>query len=192
MLDVRRSHLKAFGREPVDGEGRSFLAPLIVLFFFDTVTLANFALADAMRLLVDRYGQQAVLTPDVLSEVENGIAAGREKLEIVEALVADNQLTLIHPSARERRLKVHLLRHLGAGEASCIACAVDRAATVVTDDRAARATCADYRISVTGTIGILLAWVREGRLSDNEADEVLAKMVEQGFYSPVSSISCLH
>lgn len=159
--------------------------------FFDTVTLANFARADAMHLLVDRYGRRAVLTPDVLSELENGIAAGRSQLLTVEKLAADNQLATTCLTPEERQTKVPLLQSLGAGEASCIACAIHRGGIVVTDDRTARATCSDYGIPVTGTIGILLALVRDGTLPSSDVDTILAEMIRQGFYSPVASISCL-
>ena len=160
-------------------------------FFFDTVTLANFALADAMHLLVDRYGQGAVLPPEVLVEVDNGIAAGRQRLQVIEHLVANKQLTATQLTPEERRSKTLLLHSLGAGEASCIACAIHRQGIVVTDDRAARKACAEHDISVTGTIGILLALVREQTLSGDNADTLLAKMVKQGFYSPVVLITCL-
>jgi len=160
-------------------------------FFFDTVTLANFALADAMHLLVDRYGRRAVLTPDVLSELENGIATGRSRLLTIAKLAADNHLTVASLTPEERQTRIPLLQNLGAGGASCIACAIHRGGIVVTDDRAARATCSDYRIPVTGTIGILLALVRDGTLPVSDVDTILDGMIRQGFYSPVASISCL-
>lgn len=161
------------------------------LFFFDTVSLANFALAGKMRLLVERYGQCAILTSEVLSEVENGISKGLEKLESIETLAAGRHLTLTQLTSSERQSKISLLRNLGSGEASCIACAIHRGGVVVTDDRAARAACKDFDIPVTGTIGIMLALVRAEKLSVNDADTVLLEMIRQGFYSPVNSISCL-
>jgi len=46
-------------------------------------------------------------------------------------------------------------------------------------------------VAFTGTIGILVATVRDGIMSADAADEVLHAMVETGFYSPVSRISDL-
>ncbi len=162
-----------------------------VFFFFDTVTLVNFALADALPLLEKRYGKRAALTPDVLAEVGSGIAAGLLQLQNIEKSVAAGRLTVALLTAEERRSKISLLHNLGGGEASCIACAKHRGGTVVTDDRAARGCCAEHGIGVTGTIGILLALVRDDMLARDEADAVLAKMVEHGFYSPAASIACL-
>ncbi len=161
------------------------------LFFFDTVTLANFALADAIHLIADRYGRRAILTSEVLSEVENGIAAGRSQLRSIETLVANNQLALVQLTTGERHSKLSLIQNLGMGEASCIACASHRKGIVVSDDRAARAACKSLDIPLTGTIGILLALVRDAILSGKDADAVLTAMIHQGFYSPVSSITCL-
>ncbi len=161
------------------------------LFFFDTVTLANFALADAMPMLEKRYGKKMALTPDVIAEVGNGIAAGHLQLQKIEESVAAGLLTVALLTAEERRSKISLLHNLGAGEASCIACAKHRGGIVVTDDRAARSCCAEHGIGVTGTIGILLALVRDDMLACGEADAILAKMVKNGFYSPLASIACL-
>jgi predicted nucleic acid-binding protein len=60
---------------------------------------------------------------------------------------------------------------------------------VVTDDRSARQQCNHSHIPFTGTIGILKACVRDGVIELNQADIYLDKMIKQGFYSPVRSIS---
>ena len=60
---------------------------------------------------------------------------------------------------------------------------------VVSDDRAARQHCTNINLPVTGTIGILQACVQDQTLQLEEADSILAKMINKGFYSPVKSIS---
>ena len=62
-------------------------------------------------------------------------------------------------------------------------------AIVVTDDRAARQQCYNFNVPFTGTIGILKACVIDGTIKLNKADIYLGKMIKQGFYSPVRSIS---
>jgi len=161
------------------------------LLFFDTVTIANFALADALHLLVNHYGKRCVLTADVLDEIAVGITTGRLCLLEIESLVSVGHLAETALTAEERRTKLPLLQNLGSGEASCIACAVHRGGVVATDDRAARLHCTERGLPVTGTIGILLALCRDSVLSVDSADQILEKMVQQGFYSPVQTVHCL-
>ncbi len=44
------------------------------------------------------------------------------------------------------------------------------------------------KIQITGTIGILKASVLDGHLKLAQADKILSKMTEAGFYSPLRSI----
>jgi len=162
-------------------------------FFFDTVTLSNFALAGRFDLLVSRYGKRAVLTPEVLNEVTDGGIAGYWGLGVVEKAVEDGIVSLSNSlaSAAERRTYRELLRVLGSGEASCIAHASAHGGIVVTDDRAARQCCGDRTIPSTGTIGILKACCLDATLTADEADDILAAMIDAGFYSPVQRVSDL-
>lgn len=163
-----------------------------VSFFFDTVSLSNFALAGRLDLLVARYGPRAQVTQEVLDEVSDGIVAGYTALQQIEKAVADGEFGAAGPlSAKERDGYRALLQFLGAGEASCIACAQSRGGTVVTDDRAARTACAERHVVMTGSIGILKACSLDGTLVQQEADEVLQAMIDAGFYAPVSRISDL-
>jgi len=102
--------------------------------------------------------------------------------------VADGAFGHAVLSREERQAFGGLLRQLGPGEASCIACAADRGGTVATDDRAARACCAEREVACTGTIGILKACCREQLVTPEEADALLAQMVRHGFYSPIRRI----
>lgn len=163
------------------------------VYFFDTVTLSNFVLAGRLDLLVLRYGQRLHITPEVRDEVTDGVLAGYGGLSQVDDALVDGRFTSAAAlsSAGERTIYRELLRALGPGEASCLACAVTRGGVVVTDDRTARDCCHDRDIIVTGTIGILKALSRDGVLSLPEADALLASMIEAGYHSPVRRISDL-
>ena len=161
-------------------------------FFFDTVTLANFALAGCFGLLVDRYGTSLSVTEQVRVELAAGRAGGHAGLEAVEAALSAGAISLARPmDTAELELFAELLRTFGAGEASCIALALQRGGVVVTDDRAARRRCASRGILVTGTIGILQALAANRIVSAEEADALLTRMVEIGFYSPIRRVSDL-
>jgi len=62
---------------------------------------------------------------------------------------------------------------------------------VATDDRTARRRCASRGVLVTGTIGILQTLAANRIVSAAEADALLARMVEVGFYSPIRRVSYL-
>lgn len=161
--------------------------------YFDTVSLCNFLLADAQSVLEHRYSRQAYITGEVYDE----ICAGFVKFPVlkkIETLLKRKIFSLVSLSADDRRLYTNLIACLGRGEASCIAAANQTGAAksrkiVVTDDRAARKQCQQLHISFTGTIGILKASVSEDLLSVGQADIYLDRMIRLGFYSPVRSIS---
>lgn len=158
--------------------------------FFDTVTLANFALTDSFHLLTGRYGRSLFVTEPVRTELAAGHIHGHLGLEVVESSIAAGDIsTAGSMTAAESTLFGELVRTLGAGEASCIALARHRGGTVASDDRAARSLCTQHHVPVTGTVGILKALCVHGTLSSGEADATLSRMVERGFYSPVRRIS---
>lgn len=160
--------------------------------FFDTVSLCNFLLSDAENVLEHRYRRKACITGEVYDE----ICAGFVKypvLKKIETLLNRKIFSLVSLSADDRRLYTSLIACLGRGEASCIAAANQTGAAksrkiVVTDDRAARKQCHQLHIPFTGTIGILKASVSEGRLSSDQADIYLDRMIRQGFYSMTNSM----
>ena len=160
--------------------------------FVDTVTLCNFALCGRFGLLLDRYGASLCVTEQVRVELAAGRATGYAGLEAVEEALSVGSIVPAEPmQTAEHALFAELLRTLGAGEASCIALARHRGGVVVSDDRAARRRCSDLGVPVTGTIGILKALCVDRALCADDADAVLARMVEIGFYSPVRRISDL-
>ena len=153
--------------------------------FFDCVTLSNFALAGRLDLLAGRYGRRVTLTTEVLDEIGDGVASGHAALREVEHLASVGRFTVTRVAPAEWETYRGLLRTLAPGEASCIACARHRHGVVATDDRAARGICSELGLPLTGTVGILKACCRDGRLTEEEADAVLADMIRAGYYSPV-------
>ena len=155
-------------------------------YLFDTVTLGNFALSESLDLLVRRYGGSLLVTGEVLDEIAAGVAAGYCVLSAIDERVRSGQFSQTALDVQERVVFGELLRHLGAGEASCIAVAAGRNGVVVTDDRAARASCVGRKVPFTGTIGILKASCLDGLIAVDEAEHALAAMIRHGFYAPVS------
>ena len=158
------------------------------IWVFDTVSLSNFLLSDAILLLKTRYRKRGVITSETFDEISSGIAE-YPKLNQVDSLIDNKIFKLINLSRTEHEHFRKLIGHLGKGEASCIAYAKEQRAIVVTDDRAARRQCAIMKIAVTGTIGILKASVLDGHATLDQADELLQKMIKAGFYSPIRSVA---
>ncbi len=156
--------------------------------WFDTVVLSNFLFADSLPWLIDRYQGRILVTSAVLDEIAQGIACGYGELNAAYSYLGPKKI--VHYSLTPKELKkiAYFRRYLGAGEASCLACALSRGGIVVTDDRKARAACKENNIQYTGTVGILSAAATGGSLSADEADAMLERMKKHGFYSPVSSI----
>lgn len=158
------------------------------LWIFDTVVLSNFLLSDSVFILTRRYRRCGVITGEIYDEISAGFV-DFPKLKQIDELIDSAILRLTSLSGLERRHFQDLIVHLGKGEASCIAYAKEHKVTVVADDRAARKQCSLMNISVTGTIGILKACVRDGQLALEQADSVLRKMIAAGFYSPIRNIA---
>ena len=154
---------------------------------FDTVALSNFLLSDATFILENRYRKKGLITRQIYDELSAGMT-DYPKLHQVDRLVDDEIFKLVSLSRREHEYFRELIVHLGKGEASCIAYAKERNVIVVTDDRSARKQCSQMKIPITGTLGILKASVLGGYLKLDQADKILSKMADAGFYSPIRSI----
>lgn len=160
------------------------------IYVFDIVSLANFLLADAEKVLVVRYSGRAFFTGQVFDELTSGMRM-RPRLKNIEVLLDRKHFGLVAITTPERVQYAGLITNLGRGEASCIATAGSGGWTVVTDDRAARSHCIETSIRVTGTIGIVKAACLEKQVQPSEADRILQEMIDNGFYSPVGRVSDL-
>ena len=157
-------------------------------YIFDTTVLSNFA--ERFELLEARYRGAAFTTVEVSDELRRGVNAGYAYLEPVlrqiESVNPDGWLRVLAlKSATEHRLRSEFDQILDSGEASCLALAVSRGLIFVTDDLAARRLAQERDVPLTGTLGILVALVRDGALPIAEANAMLASMVQRGYRSPL-------
>jgi predicted nucleic acid-binding protein len=162
-------------------------------YIFDTTVLSNLAAVGRLELLKERYGQVALTTVEVSDELRRGFQAGYEYLENalrhIQSINPDGWLRIVTPeSATEHQLRGEFDLLLDSGEASCLALAISRGLILVTDDLAARQLAQERNVLLTGTVGILLALVRDGSLSLAEANEILTQMIERRYHSPVDRL----
>lgn len=159
------------------------------LLLFDTVVLSNFAFANGgLSLLKEKYSNRGCITLQVMEEIQKAGFVDYDKLEKISSLIEGNCFSLIILNQIELDQYLIFLRHLGSGEASCIAAAMYRGGIVVTDDRMARNKCRENQVLVTGTIGILKAGCQEKIIDLEIANAMLEQMIAKGFYSPVKKI----
>jgi predicted nucleic acid-binding protein len=153
---------------------------------FDSCVLSNFALAKAIPVLERLYSRSAFVTDFVAAEIMRGIQKGYAGLECIKSSLQAGRIreTVLETDA-EKDLFEKSSVSLGLGEASSIAVAKKRGWTFASDDRLARKEASSIGVRLTGTIGILVKAIKIKHLTIKEADEVLAVMIEKGFYSPV-------
>ncbi len=82
-------------------------------------------------------------------------------------------------------------RSLDLGEASCLALAASRGVILATDDLAARRLAPGEGVSLTGTLGVLVALVRDDALPLSEANEMLEAMIQRRYRSLVDKLDDL-
>ena len=154
----------------------------------DATVLFNLARANRMNLLKNLHGQ-ITIPSQVHEEILKGIAAGYDFLEEADKIVEANWVKLaMLENERERTLFRSLLDVVGYGEAAGIAIAKERDLVFFSDDRKARRVAQDQGVKISGTLGMLGLAVGEEKLSIGEADEVLSKMIQGGYHSPIQSL----
>jgi predicted nucleic acid-binding protein len=165
-------------------------------YIFDMTVLSNLAAVGHLELLRTRYGEFAFTTVEVSDELRKGLQAGygylEQAMQQIEGFAPGGWLRILVPeSVVEHRLRAEFDLLLDPGEASCLALAISRDLTFVTDDLAARRLAKERGVPLTGTIGILIALVRGGMLSLTEANEILAAMIRRRYWSPVDRLDGL-
>lgn len=155
------------------------------MLLLDNTVISNFALVARIDLLIKAIEGQIATTAQVLSEFNAGVTRG--KLPQSEL----DWLEIVYLRAEEETLFQELQGHVNAGEASCLAVAAHRNGRILTDDRDARRLAAQFKIPISGTLGILLRLVQIHELSLVEANELLGQMIAYGYRSPVEKLEDL-
>jgi predicted nucleic acid-binding protein len=156
-------------------------APVVL----DNTVLSNFALVRRADLVYSLWPTTAWTTPAVWAEHSAGVAAGHLPADVW------NDLSVVALNPSEEAFATTLSPNLGLGERSGIAVAFRRQGVFASDDRAAREAAGRHGVAITGTIGILLACLRRGHLTLDDANDLLARMIAAGYRSPTSDLNSL-
>ena len=152
-----------------------------MLLIADTTVISNFFLIGRLDLLEGI--KDLCATKEVWDELESANKKG-----ILEISQTDLKSEILRMNEAEIESFLRLCSRFGRGEASCLAIALHRDAGIVTDDLDARRFAQRGNIPVSGSIGILVKCVTNGHLSLEQGNELLSRMIQKGFYSPVESL----
>lgn len=153
---------------------------------FDTVVLSNFAMSDSVEWLADRF-ERPWTVPAVEDELRRGKAEGYGFLGRLDALLGGS-IRIVEPDMGAVDERVYA--DLDSGETDALIVALQHEGLLASDDGAARDRAREYRVPVTGSIGILADGVRRNELSLETAEEWLETwVIGNGYYSPVGSVA---
>ena len=151
----------------------------------DNTVLSNLAAVDRTDLPSRLWGDRITTTKDAIAEHEAAVVSG------LFPTGRWNHISVLTLTLEENEIVERLPAFLAAGERSCIAAAIHRQSSLVTDDLAARRVGVREGLTVTGTLGILRDCVRQQILILEEANDLLSQMIDAGYYSPVQSLDQL-
>lgn len=151
----------------------------------NTTVLSNFAHVDRVELLLDL--PRLVTVDAVETELRDGIESHPYLANALPVL--GGGIPVVTPSGPAEKLEERLLETLDPGEAQALAVAETADGTVITDDGDARTTATERDVALTGSIGLLVRFVENEKLSEQQADTHLKRWIDDaGFRSPARNI----
>lgn len=153
------------------------------MILINTTVLSNFALAQAVPLLMEFCGGKGRATEQVLTEFEKGVQQG-----ILPTTTLNWLKRVKLRGLRERVLFLQMRTRPGAGEASCLAIAIVRGYDFLTDDMKARRVAQTEGVTVSGSVGVLLELIRTHMLTLEEGNNILKTFIQHGYFSPVERL----
>lgn len=161
----------------------------------NTTVLSNFAAVGRLDLLRDTAGSLS-LPVEVHDEIVAGQMAGYEFYDGIEQHISpfapDGWLHLVSMSEDELQLFAALPTYLHQAERACLSIARQRRWGFLSDDRAARRQATIWQIPLSGTLGVLLLAIEDGRLTLEAGNRLLQEMVNRSHYrTPTQDLSSL-
>lgn len=158
----------------------------------NTTVISNFAAVDRLGLLRELFGVVHI-PPEVYQEVRTGLEEGYRFYAGVEDLIhplsADGWIRMVGVGEEGAlRLLDDLLNGLDQGEAACVALAVERGWTILTDDAAGRKEARRMGMSPSGSVGCLARAVERGLCTVQEGNALLAQMIDWGYRAPATDL----
>lgn len=158
----------------------------------NTTVLSNFARIGELGLLRQLFGELALPT-EVYGEIQEAQAEGYSFFAGIEEQItpfeAAGWLKLVTMTDNELHQFGSMPSGLHGGERACLAIAGERTWLLLTDDRAARVEAKRRKIALSGSLGCLVLCVERKLVTLEQANSLLATMVTQGYYAPLTDLS---
>ena len=152
-----------------------------MLLIADTTVISNFAYANRLDLL--KGIGNTCTTEEVMAELQAVKRKGDLQISFSNLLIE-----ILKMDEDEMDTFIRLNSKFGRGEASCLAIALHRNASILTDDLDARRFAQQGSICVSGSVGILIKAIDRGQLSREQGNHLLHLMIAKGYYSPVENL----
>lgn len=133
----------------------------------DNTVMSNLAIVQHPKLLRTAFGDALATSQEAFDELHVGVEAG--KLPALDWTWLP--VWSLEPTEMTRYRKIR--QRLNAGEAACLAMAVERGCRLLTDDRDARKLARHLQIPLSGTLGVLVRLADLNDLDFAEADRLL-------------------
>jgi predicted nucleic acid-binding protein len=152
----------------------------------DTTVLSNFAYIDQLWVVA---GLSDICTaPVVRDELEHGVENHPYLQSALETLDTEIPVATVSKTVANREAIVS--DHLDPGEAQAFALADAHDGRLLTDDGDARAFAKEQGVTVTGSVGVLLAAIDAGKIDNETADDWLSTWIDEiEYYVPYRTIS---
>jgi predicted nucleic acid-binding protein len=152
----------------------------------NTTVLSNFAYIDQLWVVADLSG--ICTAPVVREELKRGVDNHPYLQSALDTLDDEIPVATISDTVANRETVVG--EHLDPGEAQAFALADANDGRLLTDDGDARSFAKDQGVTVVGSVGVLLAAIDAGRVSEETADDWLSTWVDEiGYYVPYRNIT---
>jgi len=152
----------------------------------NATVLSNFAYIDELWVITGLSGICTV--PVVREELERGVDNHPYLQAALDTL--DGEITVATVSDTVTNREAVVSDHLDPGEAQAFALADVHDGRLLTDDGDARVFAKEQGVTVVGSIGVLLAAIDAGKISEETADEWLSTWIDEiGYYVPHRSIT---
>jgi predicted nucleic acid-binding protein len=152
----------------------------------NTTVLSNSAYIDQLWVVAGLSGICTV--PVVREELHNGVDDHSYLQSALDTLDDEIPVATVSDTVANREAVVN--DHLDPGESQAFAVADAHDGRLLTDDGDARAFAKEQGVTVVGSVGVLLAAIDAGLISEETADERLSTWIDEiGYYVPYRNIT---
>lgn len=152
----------------------------------NTTVLSNFAYIDQLWVVAGLSGICTV--PVVCEELRNGVNDHPYLQSALDTLDDEIPVATISKTVANREAVVS--DHLDPGEAQAFALADAHDGRLLTDDGDARSFAKEQGVTAVGSVGVLLAAIDAGKITEQTADKWLSTWIDEiGYYVPYRNIT---